>query len=316
VAISALALTRLEDTHWSVEAFFILSLVNGCLAVFFACAMSPALHGLHSAEDIKDFITKPISDAKVSEIMTHQGDTVKLRELFEEEKWKVASAYAAMMLVVPMTLLKVALNAFLVGLGIYLGRLCTKRLVPAYGSGSYGTLVFYLCGAVFSIGYYYTTQTMKHLEDDQLKRLRKLLDEDERNRQAQQKGRNASNVEIFPITTPINAELEQSRHIRDRNKVHYITLNKGKNNAGANLDMSEEVRPSKDDALRASINDMSTPETSSAATPEKQSDTHRKNITNILENLTRVIQAQEESLHANQRLLKALSAQMRNNLDT
>ncbi len=61
VAISALSLTGLEDSHLMVEAFFVASLVTGCLSVFFSCAISPAFHGLHTAEDIKDFLTKPMS---------------------------------------------------------------------------------------------------------------------------------------------------------------------------------------------------------------------------------------------------------------
>ncbi|KAF2736185.1 hypothetical protein EJ04DRAFT_551426 [Polyplosphaeria fusca] len=151
VAITALSLMRLQDTHWTAEAFFIVSLVTGALSVYFSTALSPAFNGLHSAEDIKDFLTKPakwrsltllnlhLTHAEHAQALTADASR-KLPQLIAEERWKVPSVYAAIMLVVPMTLLNVALNAFLVGLGIYLGKLYTAQLVPSYGSGSLAAL--------------------------------------------------------------------------------------------------------------------------------------------------------------------------------
>lgn len=68
------------------------------------------------------------------------------------------------MLVVPMTLLNWALNAFLIGLGIYLGKLYTSKLVPSYGKGSLGILISFLISAVVGIGAFYIPQSLKQQE--------------------------------------------------------------------------------------------------------------------------------------------------------
>lgn len=187
-----MSLTGLEDSHWAAEGFFVVSLVTGCLSVFFACAISPAFHGLHSAEDIKDFLTKPTQsaneaedfDSLVSEYIRRMGvpgqyseiENNNFRESIQTRRWQVASAYAAIMLVVPMTLLRIALNAFLIGLGIYIGKLYTAKLIPSFGSGSIGILALYLVSALFGIGMYYIARSLKYLEGRPFRRLRIVLD--------------------------------------------------------------------------------------------------------------------------------------------
>lgn len=186
VAITALSLMRLQDTHWTAEASFIASLVTGALSVYFSTALSPAFNGLHSADDIKDFLTKPAKWRSLTMLnihLTHAEDAQslvsdtgrKLPQLIAEERWKVPSAYAAIMLVVPMTLLNVALNAFLIGLGIYLGKLYTAELVPSYGSGSLGILIIYIATALFGIGMFYTPQISKAIEDIPFERYRSIV---------------------------------------------------------------------------------------------------------------------------------------------
>jgi hypothetical protein len=93
-----------------------------------------------------------------------------LRVLAQSGRWKVASSYAALMLVVPMTLLNISLNALLIGLGIYMGMLYTAKLVPSYGSGSIGILIFYLVSALFGIGMYYSSQSLNPMENTRLVR--------------------------------------------------------------------------------------------------------------------------------------------------
>jgi hypothetical protein len=109
IATSAISLTNLTSSHWAVEAFFVASLVTGCLSVFFSCAIGPAFHGLHTAADIKDFLTKPTSSAEARALdeemtaeekhrvrgMRDEHRVAQIVVLLKERKWKVASALSA-----------------------------------------------------------------------------------------------------------------------------------------------------------------------------------------------------------------------------
>lgn len=183
VAITALSLTGLDDSHWTAEAFFVISLVTGALSVFFSCANSPSNHGLHSADDIRDFLTKSRRSADRQEL----NDLLKKAERLvipsedhldslREYRWKTTSAYSAVILVVPMYLLNVALSTFLAGLGIYLGKLYTGNLIPSFGSGALGILVIYIGSTLIGLSIFYIARTSKYLEDLPRERYQSLLD--------------------------------------------------------------------------------------------------------------------------------------------
>ncbi|KAF2653200.1 hypothetical protein K491DRAFT_718241 [Lophiostoma macrostomum CBS 122681] len=197
VAITALSLDGLAESHWTAEAFFVVSLVTGSLSVFFSCALMPAFHGLHTADDIKDFLTKPIdkslkkkSRAKLLRNISDLLDTVErvqnptkeqldaVRDLINTFRWQAPSTFSAIMLVVPMNLLKISLNAFFVGLGIYFGKAYTNNLTPSYKSGSLGILIIFVVVSTLSISMYYIPEGFKTLEYaplaryDRLRRLR------------------------------------------------------------------------------------------------------------------------------------------------
>jgi hypothetical protein len=186
-----MSLSNIENTHWTVQACFVTSLTTGVLSVFFSCAANPALHGLHSATDIKDFLTKPTPyyqrynfEQKISFAIKRQNEepwnAEELRQCkrdIEQGKWQIASPYAAIMLVAPIVLLRIALNAFLCGLGIYLGILSTTRLIPTYGSGSSAILALYLGSSLFGLIIYYGAQTRKHAEHRPLARWHRSYDE-------------------------------------------------------------------------------------------------------------------------------------------
>ncbi|OAK99477.1 hypothetical protein IQ06DRAFT_18914 [Phaeosphaeriaceae sp. SRC1lsM3a] len=155
--------------------------------------MTPALRGLHSAEHIKDFLTKPTSAANrrsfrrdvVEQLQRMATSLDRIDEATfgagteEVQKWlwKVPSAYAAIMLVIPMTLLRVALNAFLIGLGVYLGKISTARLIPSYGKGSIGILVFCLVSSILALFAFYISRAFKQVEDLLLKHWRQIRDD-------------------------------------------------------------------------------------------------------------------------------------------
>ena len=181
-----MSLTGLEDSHWTAEAFFVASLVTGSLSVYFSCAVSPALNGLHSAEDIKNFLAKPVPAKYASEMaqLLSRADQLsplpaKQREDLEaivtKVRWKVPSMNSAIMLVMPMTLLNIALSSFLIGLGIYLGKLYTANLIPTYRKGSLGILIFFILTCVFGIGSFFFAQSAKQIEDTPIDHYHRIL---------------------------------------------------------------------------------------------------------------------------------------------
>lgn len=109
-----------------------------------------------------------------------------MKRVIEAQLWKVASPYAAIMLVVPMTLLSSALNTFLIGMGIYLGKLYTAKLIPSYGNGNLGILLLYLCSALFGIGMYYIPESLKQQEATPLEPWRRIEKQHEVNRKKRQ----------------------------------------------------------------------------------------------------------------------------------
>ena len=184
VAISAMSLPMLEDSHWTAQAIFVLSLTAGVLAVFFACAINPAIHGLHNAGDVKDFLTKPATSAARKDLDDYprrlrksnklQGrqerhitaeDASGVGAIIAKGRWKVASPFAALMLIAPMLLLGASLNAFVVGLGIYLGKIFTANLMPTFRSGSFGTLLFCAISAFYGFALFSVAQALKLRED-------------------------------------------------------------------------------------------------------------------------------------------------------
>lgn len=226
VAISAMSLTNFTDSHWTAHAFFIVSLVTGSLSVFFSCAVSLLINGLHSSDDIKDFVFLP-STSRTGYIMEQtiqrrkQGkkfdpaEISKLVTLLDGDTRSVASPYAATMIVVPRSLLNIALNAFLMGLGVYLGKLYTAKLVPAYGSGSIGILTFYLVSAICGIAMYYIPQSLHSLGSTKVQLWHELLE-----RYAKEE-RDAAMREPEVGNSAHATHVPQSRHVRDGKRIHF-----------------------------------------------------------------------------------------------
>jgi len=350
VAISAISLTGLEDSHWLVEAFFIASLVTGCLSVFFSCAIGPAFHGLHSAEDIKNFLTKPTPAAEAKELyqklseaekfkvahkVTDGEQVAQLDYMLKMRKWKVASAYATILLVVPKTLLSVALNTFLVGLGIYMGMLYTAKLVPTYGSGSIGILVFYLVSAFVGIGMYYLANTLKYLEGTPLLRFRKIADPRGMQRASKLESGSSSDGNENTRRTLGPRHFQQSRHLRLGSRIQYTddaaivvvdapvdqdeqfgkdadTLPEGGPAEGGNVGDSPTISHTSDQ-YETSATGEQVPHPaiptypSGSAQPVAPSAQGLESMQEILQDLLR---AHHESLRINQRLLEALDSRL------
>ena len=199
VAITALSLDSLQDAHWTAEAMFIASLVTGALSVFFACVVQPAVIGLHSAEDIKDWLSKPLThqrDSELSSILKRSQSALdhgkagqmppydvmmleeELDQGFHRNRWKVASAYSAMMLVAPSKLLAYSLQFFVSGLGLYLGLVYGKNLIPSFGhGGQMALLIVFALVTTLGLALFWVPKAFKSVESFLDKKFANVLQE-------------------------------------------------------------------------------------------------------------------------------------------
>lgn len=243
-------------------------------------------------------------------------------------RWEIPSAYAAIMLVVPMTLLKIALTMFLIGLGIYLGKVHTAGLIKTFGDGSIGILVFYLVSVLLGISMYYAAQTMKYFEGTSVTRWHHILD-----MLKERRAREENTAEEGPEedSHPPDHRFRQSRHVREGSRVYFTTDGNIELSAptSAHITPSERLETSTRDELFPVTEKNSSPgitekqfslNTADEHTPKAPQTTTKeihpeetvtpppaidpRNIQDILKEL---IRAQEENLRINQRILEALT---------
>ena len=185
----------------------------------------PAFHGLHDADEIRDFLTKSADAALlrgVSEALDNaermrnataeQLDQIK--DLIKQVRWQAPSAFSAIMLIVPMNLLRLSLNAFLIGLGIYFGEVYTRNLIPSYKSGNLAMLIIFVLITTLGVSMYYIPEGFKKLEEAPLERynrLRRINDI-----QAAANARNATHTQASPNNTSAqSSSTSQSVHSRN-----------------------------------------------------------------------------------------------------
>ena len=146
----------------------------------------PALHGLHSADEIRDFLTKSanskvlhevgdnLNDAERRNVNPTEAQLDKIKDQIRQIRWQAPSAFSAIMLIVPITLLKISLNAFLIGLGIYFGEAYTHDLIPSYKAGNLAILIIFVVVSTLGVAMYYIPESFKRLEVAPLERYKRL----------------------------------------------------------------------------------------------------------------------------------------------
>lgn len=175
----------LDQTHWTAQAFFIASVVLGSLSVYFSCLTQQTFSGFHDADEIKNWLSKsttgdkdrcrselertiPPLDLLVqqdAEGAAHEHRRQKLESVLSAYRWKTASPNAALMLVAPAQLLTLALNAFIIGLGIYLGFVWTSKLIDFPGTdGALAVLIIYIVITLYGLALFYIPSALKDLE--------------------------------------------------------------------------------------------------------------------------------------------------------
>jgi hypothetical protein len=65
IALTALGLPNLDDTHWTARASFVIGLVAGSLAVFCSCVLQSKMSALHNAPAVRRWLTRPRSGSKM-----------------------------------------------------------------------------------------------------------------------------------------------------------------------------------------------------------------------------------------------------------
>ncbi|KAJ5521812.1 hypothetical protein N7527_005927 [Penicillium freii] len=189
VAITALALTDLDQVHWTAEAAFVLSLIAGGLSVFYCCLVQQRMSGLFTPEDVKDFFSKPSSSQRLHNLEQNMDDltsairknnigdesTVRrqkmkklesmIKEFKSKNRWRSASFHSIMMIKAPTLLLKYALASFVIGIGIYFGCLAFSDIASQRPRNSYrATFIVYIVTTFLGLLIYYVPYILKELE--------------------------------------------------------------------------------------------------------------------------------------------------------
>ncbi|GAB1743603.1 hypothetical protein NU219Hw_g529t1 [Hortaea werneckii] len=183
VAISGLGLDEIANTHWTVQAAFIVSLASGLLSVYYCCIIQQYFGSLVSPDDIKDWLCTPGEWHGMEEELQKQfallrpgtettgtkeqlqtlGDRVLAR--LQSDRWVTPSINSAVMLVAPVRLLNLAVAAFLIGLGIYLGLAFSENIAITAGNrGNLANMIIYILVVVISLLLFWIPVVLRLLE--------------------------------------------------------------------------------------------------------------------------------------------------------
>jgi hypothetical protein len=126
-------LRDIDQINWTVEAVFVISLIAGLLSVYYACLVEVKLGGMHSPDEVCNWLTTPT--------ISFEADSLC---------YITPSYNAVLILVAPMQLLNWSLFSLLIGSGIYYG-LMSERSESAVRGGNSGLAVL-LVYVVFTTG--------------------------------------------------------------------------------------------------------------------------------------------------------------------
>ena len=218
IGITAMVLPSLSDVHWTARGAFVTTLVLGCLSVFFATSVARNLSSLSSADDVRDWLSKPASKQAHAEFERTVGPRLRAARtatadekdvlraavvrFLQENRWTTPSFYSCAMLSAPSILLNTATGAFLCGLGIYLGSVWSRGLDPEAGPVAVrAVMICYIVGAVCGLALFFGSSNRKQAE---LKRVRRWMEVIEAKPRGEVKaadvetGRNGSDADPAP----------------------------------------------------------------------------------------------------------------------
>ena len=169
------------------------SFIAGAISATLSHAVQQDINGLHRSEDIRDWLSRPMTQAEtrlpewwsksalslmyspksqLQQAARYAALHDRLAESNSRKPPKQALAHSAVLLTAPAHLLSLALAAFTVGLGIHLEYVYTARSTPTFGTdGPPGILIFYIVSMSF------LTAAMKQFESAPIKRFTRLMNE-------------------------------------------------------------------------------------------------------------------------------------------
>jgi hypothetical protein len=183
--LTSLVLPNLSEAHWIARSAFLLSLVSGCLAVYYASLLQRNLGNFRTPEQVREW-WRCSRGAKIMEpeVLPFSGEIDTGRRLLDElhrtlyvigrshvvgqDKIKLqASVAAAILMSSPSMMINYALGAFLTGIGVYLGFVWKKDLDTLAGSlESRNVFVCFLISLGFCYSFYVFPSLSKLLEDN------------------------------------------------------------------------------------------------------------------------------------------------------
>lgn len=228
VAITALSLPYLSQSHWVARACFVISLVSGTLSVFFAVLLQRIIGSLYEARTLRAWLSSLDTYPDMRDLRalkkilqlssthstsdTSQGDVEAaartLQENFtkfdlEQRRIGVVSLFSALILETPRSMINISLGSFLTGLAVYFGFLWTRDLDVNAGPGdSRNVFIIFIVTVLCCIGMYSVPRGIKSNDEyvaSVYSRIRSTLDL--MNIDAQNRARNESNDNSPPEAT-------------------------------------------------------------------------------------------------------------------
>lgn len=335
-ATTGLLLNETSSAHWTAEAFFMASFIAGATLVFSSHAVQQEINGLHGSEDIRDWLSRPMTQAEArlpngwlkltQSLMYSPKSQLQQAPRFAESnsrnRPKRASVYSAVLLTAPAYLFSFAFTAFVVGQGIYLGHVHTTRLKPIFETN--GLLVIPIVHIVLMSC---ITTTTKQLESAPIKRFTRLMNEIPSMVQVHPSSPNEHDtpsvdgaVQTWPTEThnenviPLSLHESRRRHARlPSNQAHAAAIDSELEETSmlpseVQADSTTKVRRSSTSALEpsaltpASLQDV----------PHSHPSADQVPPTNGFRTaLERFIRAQEESIDASKALLQSYEINLR-----
>ncbi|RDW71662.1 hypothetical protein BP5796_07696 [Coleophoma crateriformis] len=199
IAMTSLTLPYLSQTHWISRAFFILSVISGCLSVFFCVATQKIISTQYTPHEIRHWLTAPIprrflnSLERLNEFLVQsserrgdrnfQGDLASYLESGQIQTLKAAlmtktpSILSVAVLSAPGFMLDISLSTLLLALGIYLGFIWTRNLDTNAGlHDSRNVFIFYIVGVLSMIAIYSVPNALKDSEERHQKVRKEVID--------------------------------------------------------------------------------------------------------------------------------------------
>lgn len=162
MALTALSLPGLNQTHWTARAFLIAAMVLGVLSVVASSCQQMSIGMLNKAVEIRLWLSDDFDEAQ--EVPTSQ--VAELREYVLNGKFPLRSSLSAQQLIrLPFALLVWGVYSFLTGFGLYLGFAWANNVNTNQGQNdNRNVLIVFLITALVSICLFVMWSIMKTSE--------------------------------------------------------------------------------------------------------------------------------------------------------